>query len=93
MVDEAPMDPKQDEDPDYNPENQEDEPSEEENDVPDLTSSGESEDFVFEMIEKEESEEEMDPVYEVYDPIVQDMFVLEEQGEDGYVTSSENGCL
>ena len=87
------MDPKQDEDPDYNPENQEDEPSEEENDVPDLTSSGESEDFVFEMIEKEESEEEMDPVYEVYDPIVQDMFVLEEQGEDGYVTSSENGCL
>ena len=83
-VDEAHTDPKQD-DPDHDPENN----------IPDLTSSGESEDdFVFEMIEKEEiEEEEMDPVYEVYDPIVQEMLVLEdqeEQGEDGYITSSDN---
>ena len=91
-VDEAPMDPKQD-DPDHDPEKQ-DESSAEGNNIPDLTSSGESEDdFLFEMIEKEEVEEEMDPVYEVYDPIVQEMLVMEdqeEQGEDGYVTSSDN---
>ena len=92
MVDEAHTDPKQD-DPDHDPKKQ-DASSEEGNNIPDLTSSGDSEDdFVFELIEKEEIEEEMDPVYEVYDPVVQEMLVMEdqeEQGEDGYITSSDN---
>ena len=93
-VNEAHTDPKQD-NPDHDPKKQ-DESSEEGNNIPDLTSSGDSEDdFVFELIKKEEieEEEEMDQVYEVYDPVVQEMLVMEdqeEQGEDGNVTSSDN---